>query len=1042
MSDIPDFDNMTPEEMARWMESLAKRQGADPESLTTDADMEIEEINADDDRLRDAGDYIPQGWTKEKWEAQLAKEAAERAAKQSSAPQKPATPAASPPPATPEPTPQPTPQPVTQAPASYTPEPIAADDDTSDAAGEMAGGMADGMPDFDSMTPDEINRWMESLAKRQGADPESLVTDADMEIEEIDADDDRLRDAGDYIPQGWTQEKWEAQLAKEAAERAAKQGRAPQPMAEEDDEIEYADDTGPVYAVDDEEPIVFDEEAVIDLDSEDYDEDEFELEYADEDEDYAYAALSEDADEDDEDFAGWQQPAASASASASPEDWLRSLTGTAEPSAAYEEDEEEARGWQQPEPAMAAPEIEDLDAYDDDYDDTVYEPTGGPDDPLDWLQSLSGGEDEAAGLDVSALENLSVSDEAGAGSDPMGWLSQLAEETRGDTLPDLSDLGQINDDLAGLGALISSEEPLGAVIDDDEEDVDPLNWMESIARDMGAPTDELTTEADLEIDEPTQAETEGPGYEPYSFEMGGRPEPDELEELADLPELVDYEPYTQADPSEWLDAIAASHGARQAAEPAAELSEEESADAAEDAAVAAEASSTIKRLDAGESVSPEQIDDFFQEMFRQAEQRQYVDEEDFEEETFADEDLLPEEALEANIPEWLREQMDAAQNDQVMTPEEANAILEAQFGVDLAAEEADEEADEEEFEFFTADELAEEAEEEDTDGMQPLPDWLQVDLDEEPAADFSDIFDEEAEAEPEETSTPAETMAISAPPAASPVLVNADDNWVQAFAIESDPNKRDELAEWYASRRSTYVTSEVETVQPLASAELPIERELSLGEAELVPDWMGGSVRATSEQPFLAPGIPEPVMPDLAADEDGGDEGDAMPDWLLPEVSDDQDVPLPSWLEVEQDVDVEDIPDWLLDTIEDDEPALPALDQPIIPATPTPAPKPAPSVPASPAPVPTSAQIDVPVALQSARQKAREGDVEGCLSDYEAIIRANSALNEVVDDLQALATKPQQQRNPAVLRVLGDGMMRQGRLQDALETYRKALKLL
>ena len=74
MSDTPDFENMSPEEMMRWMESLAKRQGADPTSFTTDADLEIEEVSEDDSRLEETGEYIPYGWTKEKWEAHLAKE--------------------------------------------------------------------------------------------------------------------------------------------------------------------------------------------------------------------------------------------------------------------------------------------------------------------------------------------------------------------------------------------------------------------------------------------------------------------------------------------------------------------------------------------------------------------------------------------------------------------------------------------------------------------------------------------------------------------------------------------------------------------------------------------------------------------------------------------------------------------------------------------------------------------------------------------------------------------------------------------------------
>ena len=38
--------------------------------------------------------------------------------------------------------------------------------------------MADNAPNFDAMTPEEIMAWMESLAKRQGADSSGFTTAA------------------------------------------------------------------------------------------------------------------------------------------------------------------------------------------------------------------------------------------------------------------------------------------------------------------------------------------------------------------------------------------------------------------------------------------------------------------------------------------------------------------------------------------------------------------------------------------------------------------------------------------------------------------------------------------------------------------------------------------------------------------------------------------------------------------------------------------------------------------------------------------------
>ena len=40
----------------------------------------------------------------------------------------------------------------------------------------------DEFPDFDSMTPEEQMAWLESLARRQGANADEFVTAADQDI--------------------------------------------------------------------------------------------------------------------------------------------------------------------------------------------------------------------------------------------------------------------------------------------------------------------------------------------------------------------------------------------------------------------------------------------------------------------------------------------------------------------------------------------------------------------------------------------------------------------------------------------------------------------------------------------------------------------------------------------------------------------------------------------------------------------------------------------------------------------------------------------
>ena len=78
--------------------------------------------------------------------------------------------------------------------------------------------------------------------------------------------------------------------------------------------------------------------------------------------------------------------------------------------------------------------------------------------------------------------------------------------------------------------------------------------------------------------------------------------------------------------------------------------------------------------------------------------------------------------------------------------------------------------------------------------------------------------------------------------------------------------------------------------------------------------------------------------------------------------------------------------------------------------------------------------------IERARDKEQSGDLEGALSEYEAMIRGNSALDAVVEELTQLVKS--YKTTPAVYRVLGDGLMRQGKLQAALNTYREALNQL
>ncbi|QPC82894.1 hypothetical protein G4Y79_00550 [Phototrophicus methaneseepsis] len=1037
MSDTPDFDNMSPEEMMRWMESLAKRQGVDPSSLTTDADMEVEEVSEDDERLGETGEYIPYGWTKEKWDAHLAQEAAEKAARQ----------AATPPASIPD-----TSRDEEHTKPMYTPEPIAGLDDEFEE--RIPDELSEEMPDFEDMSPEEAMRWMESLAKRQGADPSSFLTEADMDVEEVAEDDERLSATGEYIPYGWTAEKWQAHLAKEAADKAAKQVTSQQdddllPSFEDIDDLDYesADedyelvseyDDDLTYDVDDDDfPSDFDEEDAIDLDEQvmEVDADEF--------------LMDEEADEYEEE----PQP-------------LWSTVGAP--------DEELGEEF-----SLADLTTDEEDYYDDE-DESEAAATAA--NPMSWLQELAGDE-EVEELDLSALE--SISDEQPAATiDPMSWLAALAEETKGDAVPDLEnlDLGDISSNLGDLDALASS------TTSQDDEGENPIAWIESLARDQGAPSEELSTSADIEIERPRNFTPDGPGYEPYSFETGGKPIVEEDEEEPDTYlDEEEVESLDMSDPSAWLDSLAAGVGGARSYPQDDEGYDFE--DAEEDDFVGEELSAeamnqdTMSRLNAGEDVSPEEMEDFFDTMFRQAEQFADQDEE-YDVEEYEE---LPSEAIPAEIPDWLQAQMaDDTQTTEAissdMSAEEANAMLESLFGtgeteavspidsdedvltMDEAMSMVEEEAtlESEATSDLTldiySDDFLKEADELDFSD-EDLPDWLREDMDEDTSADLADIFASE-----EDTLSPTPS-ALSPAAQTFDMPQDTDDTWVQAFEVEADPVRQQELVAWYEQ------SSHGAAPAALQTAELPLERNVPLGEAEVVPDWL--STAAVSAEPFatepefVAPveseDLVEPNLPNWLTDDETSDD---IPDWLKTdsvETVDDED--LPEWLNVDAEVDLEDIPDWLRETMDEDEEVI------TIDATSTaseaepewemteeeepaeemaplaPAPQPTAVVPVqeprSPAPVPVAAsQIDVAAILQSARSKISEGDVDSSLTDYETVVRANTALDEVVGDLQKLTESQEQKKNPAVFRVLGDGLMRQGKLQDALETYRKALKML
>lgn len=676
------------------------------------------------------------------------------------------------------------------------------------------------IPDFDSMTPEEVMAWMESLAKRQGA-KEGFTTEANVDIAEIDPTTVEIDEPG-YVPFG-------EETSKPAAKKEAVTPPPPTPEPEPEPEPE----------------------PVVELD-------------------------------------------------------LGALVG-----------------------------------LDEVNEDTAVE-TGG----LAWLESLAA--DQGRGfpaMDLSALsaelnelpEDLDDLEPAPV-SNPLDWLGSLASGSAEDTQIDFDDL---DDDTEAEAELDADDIDLASITDPLAAGIDPMLWLESLAKRQGAKSEELTTSADMDIPVPQDAAETGPGYAAFSVE-------DEPRE----PKAPAARPKETLDPAAWLESMAAGGTAADN-----ELSDEEMKTA----------------LASGADISPDQMEKFFE---RQLSRGLSVDEPFLDDEEEFDPDAPP---IPAELPDWLLEQVQPP--DDTPEPAAAPALVE--------------------------------------DIVEPpnldLPDWLQMGESQETDLELESIFESSGGATDEEQQ------------------FYSSDPWVQAFSEEAatDP---DAIPEWY--ERNLNDPQRIAAVEQqlggssadLEEVELPIESKLPEGEPEAVPDWLSHEAAAEVEQEAeLVPDIPDWLS---EADVQVG-EGD-IPDWLAA---------------ADVEVAPDEIPDWLRDTVETEEmvetaPAIPeTVVQMVTPSTPPPAPAPAPVIIPAPVVVPPPVPAgEIAAVLESARTKASGGDVDGSLVEYERVIRANAALDHVVSDLAKLAE--QNKENPAVYRVLGDGLMRQGKLQAALDTYRKALNQL
>lgn len=590
----------------------------------------------------------------------------------------------------------------------------------------------------------------------------------------------------------------------------------------------------------------------------------------------------------------------------------------------------------------------------------------------------------------------------------MDWLSGLASPVSEDQAAetdapdmDLSALGQTLDDADADDDMIdlSGLDDLDLDIDLGLGDIpsgDPMDWLDGLVATEDEPeAPEMDT-----FDEVEEASDTLEWLETLARQQGGSEE-----EMVTRP--AEGDGATLEDPAEWLETLAAN----------ADISSGD--DAEDDDDPEALTGKVFSDLDRGVS-DPDAMKNWMDNMLELGATRDdvpdYIEEDD-------DDDDMPEKG---EIPDWLLEQMgEPPQLDEDTQPSEDQIIADLGLDVDIDDEPTDWMADGE----FGAVEAEADIEFEALDDADAadMPDWLQEeaadDADEAIAGDIPDWLREEL---PEGLE---DEQAIFTKPDAIDDDSDLDqtDSWVEAFELERQMRMQglSEIPEdWLQGdppRVDTRVImDEVSAAPQLQSAEFDEEEELQAGEPEAVPGWLG---------------IDTPEA-EAEAEAETAD----MPDWLREEEAE-QKQQATRWLEESGLSDAEDVPRWLLDTGTLGE-LPPDVSEQVDRVLAGSSPAPPPEQPAAPIVPADDAPIDVAATLQSARQQMQAGEVAESLTGYEAVVRVNQNLDVVVEDLTKAIKEGPHKHNAAVHRVLGDGLMRQGRLQDALDTYRKALNLL
>jgi tetratricopeptide (TPR) repeat protein len=845
-------------------------------------------------------------------------------------------------------------------------------------------------PDFDSMSPEELMAWMESLARRQGAD-EGFTTNKVVDVPEVDPT--TVTDTGPgYIPYGMDAEKWAQKQREEEERKAARRAQAPaqptpppvqvtpppQPIPAPPPQAAPAPAPAPQASAQPDFDSMSPEELMAWMES---------------------LARRQGADEGFTSNVIMDVPEVDPATVTDTGPGYIPYGMDAEKWAQKQREEEErkaARRTQPATPAQSTPATQVVQPQEDPQfelpplpnlipDETTQATPVAADNPLAWLESLGSGNNELPPLDLSALGAPLENAAAIPSDDPMAWLESLSQAPS--NIPALEQFA-LDFDLPPAAPpaqqTTAAPEPATPTMGDN-----PLEWLESLARRQGVDSEELTTNAALDVPLPEVAPaSDGPGYTDYTFEAPAESDLDTLKFLDDM-EGGDFDSDFDSDQldsaSAWLDALASGQNV--------------------DEPVKAPDTSDIMSQLAKNQVNPNDIENWMANLLEQGASRSDVPDYLAEEE---------DEIVQAQLPDWLIEQVGTPPTAQPpSTPTQAPLI----------------------------DEIVEPP-------AVEMPDWLTEDIDENTNLDFESIFDDVE---------PALNIASSTTPRISTdeIEIDSTDPWVEAFEMERKQGLDDinRIPDWYAEKLGQSVESaDFEEAAPapmvtpaatgsLAAAQLPAESELPEGELQAMPSWLADIAAAPAPVPAVDAPVTAADFTPISQPVDG------LPDWLTePMVV--EAVDLPDWIS-ESGVNPDDIPDWLKETMDTEETPVAPVEQPAAVVQPVPVQTApvvvvsSPPAPVSPAIVPAAAAaINVADALQAAREEFRAGNIEVALYNYEAVVRANTSLDAVVGDLGSALRDETHKKNPAVYRVLGDGLMRQGKLQEALDTYRKALNLL